>query len=68
MLLNLELSQPPVSVIPRHWQSGTWMGSLMTFKDKIYAYDPPEHLDDLIDIAIRLDSRMELRCWVLLLC
>lgn len=30
-------------------------------KDEIYAHDPPEHLDNLIDIAVRLDSRMELR-------
>lgn len=30
-------------------------------KDEIYARDPPEHLDDLIDIAVCLDSRMELR-------
>lgn len=33
-------------------------------KDEMYACDPPEHLDDLIDIAIRLDSRMELHRWV----
>ncbi|KAI2657212.1 Transposon Tf2-9 polyprotein [Labeo rohita] len=30
----------------------------------MYAHDPPELLDDIIDLAIRLDSRMELRCRV----
>lgn len=33
-------------------------------KHEMYAHDPPELLDDIIDLAIRLDSRMELRCRV----
>ncbi|KAI2663109.1 Transposon Tf2-9 polyprotein [Labeo rohita] len=30
-------------------------------KDEIYARIPPEHLDDIIELAIRLNARMELR-------
>lgn len=30
-------------------------------KDEIYVHDTPELLDDIIDLAIHLDSRMELR-------
>lgn len=31
-------------------------------KDEIYAHDAPKLLDDIIDLGIHLDSRMELRC------
>lgn len=36
-------------------------GLVADVKDEIYARDPPELLDDIINLAIRLDSRMELR-------
>lgn len=36
-------------------------GLVDDIKYEIYARDPPEHLDNLIDLAIYLDSRMELR-------
>lgn len=36
-------------------------GLVEEVKDEIYARDPPELLDDIIELAIRLDSRMELR-------
>lgn len=36
-------------------------GLVADVKDEIYARDPPDLLDDIIDLAIRLDSRMELR-------
>lgn len=42
------------------WNSSAFF-TVARFLVEIYARDPPEHLDDIIELAIRLDAHMELR-------